>query len=104
MKEKEKNFILNRGLYLGLFLSVFPFIDLVLGDDMSLRTYHIIFTLLGFISISYLLYFYGKEYKISSHINNFKSIFRIMFLVSFMGLLVLTLNHDWVPAFAREIK
>jgi len=93
MKEVDKVFVLNRGLYLGIFFSIFPFIDLLFGEDMSSKTYYIIFYGLWFVITVYLIYFFGKENRAISDLFDFRSAFRIMFLVSAIGFSLLTVTR-----------
>ena len=60
MQQSEKEFFLNRGLYLGIFFSFFPIIDLVYGENMTLKTYYLVFYGLWFIITIALLLFFGK--------------------------------------------
>ena len=99
MNEFEKKFILNKGLYLGSLLSVFPILDLFYGETMPLTTYYIIFKFLGFLIILSCLCYFTKEYKIyldsqkqDEFYNkySFKRFFKLIFLISCASLIVLT--------------
>ena len=85
MQQSEKEFFLNRGLYLGIFFSFFPIIDLVYGENMTLKTYYLVFYGLWFIITIALLLFFGKEYRATSNFFDFKSAFRILFIISAIG-------------------
>ena len=93
MKNTEKEFVLNRGLYLGMFFSIFPIIDLLFGENMSSKTYYILFYGLWFFVTTYLIYFFGKENRANTDLFDFKSAFRIMFLVSAIGFSLLTVTR-----------
>ena len=93
MQEKDKVFILNRGLYLGVFFSLFPLIDLLFGEDMSSRTYYILFFGLWFLITVFLIYFFGKEYRSVSDFFDFRVAFRIIFLVAAIGFTLLTVTR-----------
>ena len=49
MEKQEKEFILNKGLILGLVLMLFPIIDLMYGLNMSTSNYFLVFGLLWLI-------------------------------------------------------
>ena len=93
MQRIEKEFLLNRGLYLGIFLSFFPIIDLLFGENMTLKTYYLVFYGLWFIITTFLILFFGKEYRSHSNFFNFKSAFRIMFIVAVIGFTLLTVTR-----------
>ncbi|MEC9209551.1 MAG: DUF4199 family protein [Bacteroidota bacterium] len=93
MQQIEKEFLLNRGLYLGIFLSFFPIIDLLFGENMTLKTYYLVFYGLWFIIMTFLILFFGKEYRSHSNFFNFKSAFRIMFIVAAIGFSLLTVTR-----------
>ena len=102
MNEFEKKFILNKGLYLGSLLSVFPILDLFFGETMSLTTYYLIFKFLGFLIILSCLCYFTKEYKIYLDSQNedefynkysFKRFFKLIFLISCASLIVLTFTR-----------
>ena len=92
MEKQEKEFILNKGLILGLVLMLFPIIDLLYGLDMSLTNYLLIFVLLWIIVYSYLVVKWSKEYASYYEIFPFKDAFRTLFLISALAFGVLTVG------------
>ena len=92
MEKQEKEFILNKGLILGLVLMLFPIIDLLYGLDMSLTNYFLIFVLLWIIVYSYLVVKWSKEYASYYEIFPFKDAFRTLFLISALAFGVLTVG------------
>ena len=87
-----KEFIKNRGLYFGLYLSIFPFFYFAFGDKISLTTYVAVFWGAWSFGVFYLLYIFGKELRNSHEQFNFKQAFKSLFLVSTVGLLVLCIT------------
>ena len=92
MEKKEKDFILNKGLILGLVLMFFPIIDLLYGLDMNWKSYLLIFGLLWMIVYSYLVVKWSKEFASYYEIFLFKDAFRTLFLISAVAFGVLTVG------------
>ena len=92
MEKQEKEFILNKGLILGLILMLFPIIDLLYGLDMSSTNYLLIFGLLWMVVYSYLVVKWSKEYASYYEIFPFKDAFRTLFLISALAFGVLTVG------------
>lgn len=86
---QDKEFIKNRGLYFGLYLSIFPFFYFVFGESMSLTTYLVVFWFAWAVGVFYLLFNFVKERKNTYDLFNFKQAFTSLFLISAVGLLVL---------------
>tara|TARA_B100000900_G_scaffold161883_1_gene137428 strand:- start:4995 stop:5594 length:600 start_codon:yes stop_codon:yes gene_type:complete len=86
---KDKEFIKNKGLYFGLYLSIFPFFYFAFGEGLSLMTYFGIFWLAWAIGVFYLLYIFVRELRNRYDFFTFKQAFKSLFLVSTVGLLVL---------------
>ena len=92
MEKQEKQFILNKGLILGLVLILFPIIDLFYGLDMSWTNYFLIFGLFWMIVYSYLVLKWSKEFASYYEIFPFKDAFRTLFLISAVAFGVLTVG------------
>ncbi len=92
MEKQEKEFILNKGLILGLVLMLFPIIDLFYGLDMSLINFLLIFVLLWIIVYSYLVVKWSRAYASYYEIFPFKDAFRTLFLISALSFGVLTVG------------
>ena len=92
MEATEKELLLNRGLLLGLFFSVFPFIDLLAGTEMSLSRYYGLFFGVWFIVYTIAIVFIGKEFKVRASIFNFRNAFRVLFIVSALAFSILTVT------------
>ena len=93
MKETKNDFVLIRGLYLGVFFSLFPLIDLFFGENMSLKSYFLIFYAFWFFITVYLISFFGKENRKYHDLFDFKRAFKVMFLISAIGLSLLTITR-----------
>ena len=93
MESVDKDYILQKGFYIGVFFSIFPIIDLLFGANMSLKSYYFIFYIIWMIVYIYLIIIYGKECGKKLEIFDFKSAFRNIFLISAVGLLLLTLTR-----------
>ena len=104
MKKQEKEFILNKGLILGLVLMLFPIIDLLYGLDMNWKNYLLIFVLLWIIVYSYLVVKWSKEYASYYEIFPFKDAFRTLFLISALAFGVLTVGKTllWTVSSPEE--
>ena len=89
---QDKEFIKNRGLYFGLYLSIFPFFYFVFGESMSLTTYLVIFWFAWALGVFYLLYTFVEELKNTYDLFNFKQAFTSLFSISALGLLVLCIT------------
>ena len=92
MDKQEKDFILNKGLILGLVLMLFTIIYLFYGLDMSLINYSLIFGLFWMIVYSYLVVKWSKEFSSYYEIFPFKDAFRTLFLISAVAFGVLTVG------------
>jgi hypothetical protein len=92
MQKQEKQFILNKGLILGLVLMLFPIIELFYGLDMSWTNYFLIFVLFWMIVYSYLVLKWSKEFASYYEIFPFKDAFRTLFLISAVAFGVLTVG------------
>jgi hypothetical protein len=93
MENKEKELLLNRGLLLGLFFSVFPILDLMFGADMSISKYYSLFYGVWFVCYSVVIIFIGKEFKAFTSFFDFRSAFRVMFIVSALAFSILTVTR-----------
>ena len=93
MESVDKDYILQKGFYVGIFFSIFPIIDLLFGANMSLKSYYFIFYILWMVVYVYLIIMYGKECGKKLKIFDFKSAFRNIFLISAVGLVLLTLTR-----------
>ena len=96
MEKKEKEFILNKGLILGLVFMLFPIIDLLYGLDMSWTNYLLIFILLWMIVYSFLVVKWLKEYASYHDLFPFKNSFRTLFLISTLAFGVLTVGKTFL--------
>jgi len=92
MEKQEKDFILNKGLILGLVLMLFPIIDLFYGLDMNWINYLLIFGLFWMIVYSYLVVKWSKEFSSYYEIFPFKDAFRTLFLISALSFATLTVG------------
>jgi|TARA_B110000495_G_scaffold203509_1_gene227583 hypothetical protein len=92
MDTKQKELLWNRGLLLGLFLSIFPILDLMYGAEMTLSKYHFLFSFLWFLIYSISIIYIAKEFKVFVPIFDFKSTFRILFIVSLLAFTLLTVT------------
>ena len=73
MESVDKDYILQKGFYLGVFFSIFPIIDLLFGANMSLKSYYFIFYIIWMVVYVYLIIIYGKECSKKLEIFDFKS-------------------------------
>ena len=92
MDTKQKELLWNRGLLLGLFLSIFPILDLMYGAEITLSKYHFLFSFLWFLIYSISIIYIAKEFKVFVPIFDFKSTFRILFIVSLLAFTLLTVT------------
>jgi hypothetical protein len=101
MEKQEKEFILNKGLMLGLVLLIFPFIDLQFGLNMSWRNYFLIFGLSWTLVYSFLLLKWAKEFASYYEVFPFKDTFRTLFVISALAFAVLTVGKTllWTVSF-----
>ncbi|MDA9663615.1 DUF4199 family protein [bacterium] len=104
MDKQEKEFILNRGLILGLVLMMFPVIDLVYGMNMSSKNYFIIFGFIWIILFTFLLLKWSKEFASYYDVFPFRDSFRTLFIISFLAFSVLTLGKTflWTVSFPEK--
>tara|TARA_B100000963_G_scaffold69795_2_gene58177 strand:- start:34430 stop:35014 length:585 start_codon:yes stop_codon:yes gene_type:complete len=86
---KDKEFIKNRGLYFGIYLSIFPFFYFLFDNNLSLNIFKLVFWVLWIIGVFYLLYIFGKEYRNNYNLFNFKQVFTLLYKISLRGLLIL---------------
>ena len=93
MENKKKELLLNRGLLLGLFFSVFPILDFMFGAEMSLSKYYSLFYGVWFLVYSVFIVYIGKEFKSFSPIFDFRNSFRVLFIVSALSLSILTVTR-----------
>ena len=92
MDTKQKELLWNRGLLLGLFLSIFPILDLMYGAEMTSSKYYFLFYVLWFLIYSISIIYIAKEFKVFVPIFDFKSTFRILFIVSLLAFTLLTVT------------
>tara|TARA_B100001029_G_scaffold169612_1_gene164671 strand:- start:418 stop:1023 length:606 start_codon:yes stop_codon:yes gene_type:complete len=104
MEKQAKQFILNKGLILGLILMFFPIIDLLYGSDMSLTNYLLIFGLLWMFVYSFLILKWSKEFASYYEIFSFKDAFRTLFVISALSLAVLTVGKTLLWTFSFPEK
>ena len=104
MDKQEKDFIINKGLILGLVLLVFPILDLTYGSKMSNTNYFIIFGLLWMILYSYLIIKWTKIVSSYYEYFPFKDTFRTLFLISAIAFGVLTVGKTflWTISFQEK--
>jgi len=104
MEKKEKEFILNKGLMLGLVLLIFPIIDLTFGLNMSLTNYLIVFFLAWTLVYTYFVVKWSKEFASYYELFSFRDAFRILFVISALGFGVLTLGKSLLWTFSYPDK
>ena len=104
MEKQAKQFILNKGLILGLILMFFPIIDLLYGSDMGLTNYLLIFGLLWMFIYSFLILKWSKEFASYYEIFPFKDAFRTLFVISALSLAVLTVGKTLLWTFSYPEK
>ena len=104
MEKQEKEFILNKGLMLGLVLLIFPIIDLTFGLNMSLTNYLIVFFLAWTLVYTYFVVKWSKEFASYYEIFPFKDAFRTLFLISAVAFGVLTVGKTllWTVSFPEK--
>ena len=104
MEKQAKEFILNKGLILGLVLMFFPIIDLLYGLDMSFTNYLLIFGLLWMFVYSFLILKWSKEFASYYEIFPFKDAFRILFIISALSFGVLTVGKTllWTLSYPEK--
>ncbi|MBT5858939.1 MAG: DUF4199 family protein [Flavobacteriales bacterium] len=104
MEKKEKEFILNKGLMLGLVLLIFPIIDLTFGLNMSLTNYLIVFFLAWTVVYTYFVVKWSKEFASYYELFSFRDAFRILFVISAIGFGVLTVGKSLLWTFSYPDK
>ena len=104
MEKKEKEFILNKGLMLGLVLLIFPIIDLTFGLNMSLTNYLIVFFLAWTLVYTYFVVKWSKEFASYYELFSFRDAFRILFVISAIGFGVLTVGKSLLWTFSYPDK
>ena len=92
MEKQEKEFILNKGLILGLVLLLFPITDLLYGLNMSTNSFFFIFVLLWIVVYTYFIIKWSKEFASYYEVFSFKDSFRILYIISALGFVVLTVG------------
>ena len=92
MEKQEKEFILNKGLILGMILILFPVTDFIFGLNMSEINYFLIFNLSWIFIYSFLILKWSKEFAINYDVFSFKESFRVLYLISALGFAVLTVG------------
>tara|TARA_Y100000766_G_scaffold40864_1_gene30931 strand:- start:215 stop:832 length:618 start_codon:yes stop_codon:yes gene_type:complete len=102
MKNTYNDFVLKNGLTLGIFFSIFPISFFLFGENMSLKVYFFLFWFVWLIVTIYMLLNFGRQKREKSEIFDFKNAFKVMFLISALGLLLLsatktTLWHIMYP-------
>ena len=104
MEIQEKEFILNKGLILGLVLMLFPIIDLMYGLNMSTSNYFLVFGLLWLIVYTFLLVKWSKEFASYYELFPFRDAFRTLFIVSALAFSVLTVGKTLLWTFSFPEK
>ncbi len=104
MEKQEKEFILNKGLMLGLVLLIFPIIDLTFGLNMSLTNYLIVFFLAWTVVYTYFVVKWSKEFASYYELFSFRDAFRILFVISALGFGVLTVGKTVLWTFSYPNK
>jgi len=104
MEKQEKEFILNKGLILGLVLMLFPIIDLMYGLNMSTSNYFLLFGLLWLIVYTFLLVKWSKEFASYYELFPFRDAFRTLFIVSALAFSVLTVGKTLLWTFSFPEK
>jgi len=104
MEKQEKEFILNKGLMLGLVLLIFPIIDLTFGLNMSLTNYLVVFFLAWTIVYTYFVVKWSKEFASYYELFSFRDAFRILFVISAIGFGVLTVGKSLLWTFSYPDK
>ena len=104
MEKKEKEFILNKGVMLGLVLLIFPIIDLTFGLNMSLTNYLIVFFLAWTLVYTYFVVKWSKEFASYYELFSFRDAFRILFVISAIGFGVLTVGKSLLWTFSYPDK
>ena len=104
MEKQEKEFILNKGLMLGLVLLIFPIIDLTFGLNMSLTNYLVVFFLAWTIVYTYFVVKWSQEFASYYELFSFRDAFRILFVISALGFGVLTLGKTVLWTFSYPEK
>jgi hypothetical protein len=101
MEKQEKEFILNKGLILGLVLFLFPITDLLYGLNMSTNSYFFIFALLWIVVYTYFIIKWSKEFASYYELFPFKDAFRTLFVISALAFAVLTVGKTliWTVAY-----
>ena len=95
MEKQEKDFILNKGLLLGLVLVFFPIIDLIYGLNISSVNsinYLLIFIIGWPVVYTFLLLTWSKVIISFYDVFPFKDTFRVLFIISSLGFAVLTVG------------
>ena len=104
MEKQEKEFILNKGLMLGLVLLIFPIIDLTFGLNMSLTNYLIVFFLSWTLVYTYFVVKWSKEFASYYELFSFRDAFKILFVISAIGFGVLTVGKSLLWTFSYPDK
>ena len=92
MEDNQKSFIINKGLSLGLILTLFPIFDLMFGISIGWTSYFIIFGLIWIILYTFLIIRYTKSFFQNVEFFSFRDAFRSLFVISALAFLILTFS------------
>ena len=92
MEDNQKSFIINKGLSLGLILTLFPIFDLMFGINIGWTSYFIIFGLIWIILYTFLIIRYTKSFFQNVEFLSFRDAFRSLFVISALAFLILTFS------------
>ena len=92
MEDNQKSFIINKGLSLGLILTLFPIFDLMFGISIGWTSYFIIFGLIWIILYTFLIIRYTKSFFQNVEFLSFRDAFRSLFVISALAFLILTFS------------
>ena len=104
MNHQEKQFILNKGLILGLILMMFPIVDLIYGLKMSNTNYFLVFGLLWLLVFTFLILKWSKEFASYYELFSFRDAFRTLFLISGLAFGILTVGKTLLWTFSFPEK
>ena len=104
MEDNQKSFIINKGLSLGLILTLFPIFDLMFGISIGWTSYFIIFGLIWIILYTFLIIRYTKSFFQNVEFFSFRDAFRSLFVISALAFLILTFSKFllWQIAFPEK--
>lgn len=92
MEDNQKSFIINKGLSLGLILTLFPIFDLMFGINIGWTSYFIIFGLIWIILYTFFIIRYTKSFFQNVEFLSFRDAFRSLFVISALAFLILTFS------------